>query len=138
MRDFGWLPVVDSPDGQKFLGMVTRRDLLGAFDREALQRSRLFARVNRPGLPGRTMDYFELPEKHRLTEIDVPPECIGKTVAEAALRARFGVTVLAVKRLGRDGIERRFVPSAEDRLQRGDRLVLLASEESLARIEANA
>jgi CIC family chloride channel protein len=138
VRDFGWLPVVDASEGQKFLGMVTRRDLLGAFDREALQRSRLFARVNRPGMPGRTMDYFELPEKHRLTEIDVPPEFIGKTVAEAALRARFGVTVLAVKRLGRDGLERRFVPSAEDRLQRGDRLVLLASEESLARIEANA
>lgn len=134
VRDFGWLPVVDSPEQRRFLGIVTRRDLLGAFDRESLRQSHLFARVNRPGSAGGTVDYFELPEKHRLSEIDVPSECQGLTVAEAALRARYGVTVLAVKRLGRDGLERRFVPSAEDRLQRGDRLILLASEEALARI----
>ena len=136
VRDFGWLPVVDSEADRRFLGIVTRRDLLGAFDREALRRSHLFARVDRPGLPGGGVDYFELPEKHRLSEIDVPAEFTGKTIAEAALRTRFGVTVLAVKRLGRDGLEKRFVPSAEDRLQRGDRLVLLATEESLARIES--
>lgn len=43
-RDLGQLPVVDSLETRKFLGIVTRRDLLGAFDREVLQRSRLLAR----------------------------------------------------------------------------------------------
>src|SRR6266542_555991 len=81
-RDLGQLPVVDSASGRKFLGIVTRRDLLGAFDREVLQRDRLLARVRAAGVGG-GVDYFELPEKHRLAEVDVPPGMAGRTVAES-------------------------------------------------------
>jgi len=134
LRDLGWLPVVESAGTRKFLGMVTRRDLLGAFDRETLRNSHLFARVSRGGLAGdREVDYFELPEKHRMSQLDVPPDLVGATVGETGLRTRYGITILAIKRLGRDGLERRFVPSASDRLERGDRLVVLATEEGIAR-----
>lgn len=136
LRDLGWLPVVSSEKERKFLGMVTRRDLLGAFEREALRQSRLFAKIGHGGEGGREVDYFELPERHRLSQIDVPPEYYGRTVSEANFRSRFGVTILAVKRLGRDGLERRFVPSATDRLQRGDRLILLATDEALTKLES--
>ena len=67
-RDLGQLPVVDSAEGRRFLGVVTRRDLLGAFDREILQRDRLVARFRATGASGR-VDYFDLPEKHRLAEV---------------------------------------------------------------------
>jgi CIC family chloride channel protein len=134
LRDLGWLPVVDTAERRKFVGMVTRRDLLGAFDREALRQSHLLARVRRAGPGGSEFDYFELPEKHLLSQVDVPPALYGATVSEAALRSRYGVTVLAVRRLGKDGLERRFVPSSEDRLQKGDRLVVLATDEALARL----
>jgi len=134
LRDLGWLPVVESPATRKFLGMVTRRDLLGAFERESLRQSHLFARVSRAGLDGgREVDYFELPEQHRLSQLDVAPDLVGRTVGETALRSRFGITILAIKRLGRDGLERRFVPAATDRLERGDRLVVLATEDAIAR-----
>ena len=46
-RDLGQLPVVDSPETRRFLGIVTRRDLLGAFDSEVLKHNRLLARVLR-------------------------------------------------------------------------------------------
>jgi CIC family chloride channel protein len=135
LRDLGWLPVVESEAGRKFLGLVTRRDVLGAFEREALRKSNLFARVARTGVAGTEVSYFELPEKHRLSQIDVPPELYGSTVAEAGFRHRYGVTVLAIKRLARDGMEKRFVPTADDRLLKGDRLIVLASDEALARLE---
>ena len=74
-RDLGQLPVVDSPETRRFLGVVTRRDLLGAFDREVLQRSRLVTRVRtfseQEG--GGEVDYFELPEKHAVSR-DLPLE----------------------------------------------------------------
>jgi CIC family chloride channel protein len=136
LRDLGWLPVVLSDSDRKFVGIITRRDLLGAFERESLRQSRLFARVAHEGFGSREVDYFELPEQHRLSQIDVPPEYYGRTVSEANFRSRFGVTVLAVKRLGRDGLERRFVPAATDRLQRGDRLILLATDEALTKLES--
>jgi CIC family chloride channel protein len=136
-RDLGQLPVVDSAEGRRFLGVVTRRDLLGAFDREILQRDRLVARFRATGAGGR-VDYFDLPEKHRLAEVDVPPEMAGQTMAESDLRARFGVSVLAVKRLEKGGIERRFVPASQDVLSRGDVLIVLATDEAIALLKAGS
>jgi len=132
-RDMGQLPVVDSAEGRKFLGIVTQRDLLGAFDSEVLKRNRLLARVRTVGEAGE-VDYLELPEKHRFIEVDVPASIEGLTMAEAALRSRYGVSVLAVKRLTRQGIERRFVPEPTDRFEHGDVLVVLGSEDAIARI----
>ncbi len=132
-RDAGQLPVVDGPESRRFLGIVTQRDLLGAFDSEVLKSSRLLARVRTLGETGE-VDYLELPEKHRLVEVDVPREIEGLTVAEAALRSRYGVSVLAVKRLTREGVERRFVPEPADRFAHGDLLVVLGSDEAIARL----
>ena len=133
-RDLGQLPVVESPENRRFLGVVTRRDLLGAFDREVLQRNNLLARVRTFGEPESDVDYFELPEKHRLVQVDVPPEIEGKTVGESGIRSRFGVSVLAVKRLTREGFERRFVPGPTDRFQHGDVLIVLGTEDAIEKL----
>jgi CIC family chloride channel protein len=134
-RDLGQLPVVETAENRRFLGVVTRRDLLGAFDREVLRSNRLVARVQTFREGGSEMDYFELPEKHRLVQVDVPPAIEGRTVAESGLRNRYGVSVLAVKRLTREGLERRFVPGPADRLQHGDVLIVLGTDDALARLK---
>jgi chloride channel protein, CIC family len=137
-RDLGHLPVVESVETNRFLGIVTRRDLLGAIDREVLQRSRLVARVRTfSEQEGEgEMDYFELPEKHRMIEIDTPAGLAGRTVAESGIRTRFGVSVLAVKRRSREGLERRFVPGPEDRFESGDVLIVLGTEEAIQRLRS--
>ena len=132
-RDMGQLPVVDSAQGRKFLGIVTQRDLLGAFDSEVLKHNRLLTRVRTVGETGE-VDYLELPEKHHFIEVDVPASIEGLTMAEAALRSRYGVSVLAVKRRTKQGFERRFVPEPSDRFEHGDVLVVLGSEDAIARI----
>jgi CIC family chloride channel protein len=134
-RDVGQLPVVDSPERRRFLGVVTQRDLLGAFDSEVLRRSRLVTRVRTVGDEQGEVDYLELPQNHRLIELDVARSIEGLTVAQAALRSRYGVSVLAVKRLGKDGVERRFVPAPSDRFEHGDVLVLLGSEDAITRFQ---
>jgi chloride channel protein, CIC family len=138
-RDLGHLPVVDTLETRRFLGIVTRRDLLGAIDREVLQKSRLVARVRtfseKEG--GGDVDYFELPEKHRMSEIDVPPALAGRTVGESAIRSRYGVSVLAVKRRSREGLERRFVPVPDDRFETGDVLIVLGTEEAIERLRSS-
>jgi CBS domain-containing protein len=135
-RDLGQLPVVDSAENRRFLGIVTRRDLLGAFDREVLRHNRLVARVRMFREGGSEMDYFELPEKHRLVQVDVPPAIEGRTVWESGLRTRYGVSVLAVKRLTKEGLERRFVPAADDRLLHGDVLIVLGTADAVTRLRA--
>ncbi len=137
-RDLGHLPVVDSPETSRFLGIVTRRDLLGAIDREVLQRSRLVARVRTfSEQEGEgEMDYFELPEKHRMIELDTPAGLAGRTVSESGIRTRFGVSVLAVKRRSREGLERRFVPGPDDRFESGDVLIVLGTDEAIQRLRS--
>jgi CIC family chloride channel protein len=135
-RDLGQLPVVDSAENRRFLGIVTRRDLLGAFDREVLRHNRLVARVRMFREGGSEMDYFELPEKHRLVQVDVPPAIEGRTVGESGLRTRYGVSVLAVKRLTKEGLERRFVPGPDDRLQHGDVLIVLGTDDAVGRLRS--
>ena len=44
--------------------------------------------------------------------------------------------VLAVKRLTREGIERRFVPATNDRLEPGDVLIVLGTDEAIARLKS--
>ncbi len=134
-RDVGQLPVVDSAAGRKFLGVVTQRDLLGAFDSEVLRRKRLVTPVRTIGDEGGDVDFLELPEKHHFVELEIPPALVGRTLAELRLRSRYGVSVLAVKRMGRDGHERRFVPAPPDRLQHGDVLVVLGSDDAVARLQ---
>ena len=67
-RDLGQLPVVDDDETRKFLGIVTRRDVLGAFDREVLRRNRSSRRCAR--WRGAGFDYFELPEESRMSKVD--------------------------------------------------------------------
>ena len=133
-RDVGQLPVVQSANDRKFLGVVTQRDLLAAFDSEVLRRHRLVTPVRTLGDEGE-VDFLELPEKHRLVELELPPRLAGRTMAEAGLRARYGVSVLSVKRMGRDGVERSFVPEPPDRFEHGDVVVVLGSDESIARLQ---
>jgi Trk K+ transport system NAD-binding subunit len=111
--------------------------LLGAFDREVLQRNRLLARVRTVSADGGEVDYFELPEKHQLVEVPVPRSLEGRTMSESAMRQRLGVSVLAIRRWSDGGLERRFVPGPEDRFQSGDLLVVLGPDDAIARLRAS-
>ena len=51
-------------------------------------------------LGGRTLDYLELDDKFALMETTVPKGMAGKTLEEAGVRRRHGVSVVCVKRPG--------------------------------------
>lgn len=59
-------------------------------------------------------------------EMDVPPTLGGKTIAEAAIRARTGATVVAV----RDGNEIQITLDPSQRLEPGSRVILIGTPEA--------
>nr|KXH70666.1 MAG: hypothetical protein AM324_01055 [Candidatus Thorarchaeota archaeon SMTZ1-83] len=89
-------------------------------------------------------DYIELSSTHSLIEIDAPESLEGRTLKQAELRAKYGVSVIAIKRktptIREDG-ETEFKettiigPSADEEIQRGDRLCLLGKDEGLVGIQ---
>ena len=50
----------------------------------------------------RMLDYIEFDDGFAIAKVRAPAEAVGKSLAEAALRTRYGVTVVGVKRAGED------------------------------------
>lgn len=48
----------------------------------------------------RMLDFVQLSEKINVTKMRVPAQLVGKTVAQADLRARFGLNIMALERQG--------------------------------------
>jgi CIC family chloride channel protein len=131
--DLEQLPVVEPATG-RFLGIVTRRDLLGAIDREILRRNVLLAKVRWRAEEGTVTDFFELPSTYRLEQVSVPFALEGRSVQECDLRGRFDLLVLAVVRPRADGSAYRFVPRPGDRLEPGDVLVVIGTKDAVSRV----
>jgi trk system potassium uptake protein TrkA len=53
-------------------------------------------------ITSRMLDFIEFDDGFAIAKVRVPGDAIGKTLAEAALRTRFGVTVVGVKTRGAD------------------------------------
>jgi CIC family chloride channel protein len=132
-RDLGQLPVVDDDEERHFLGVVTRRDVLGAFDREVLRRNALLAKVR--AVEGAGFDYFELPAHERMSKLPVPPGMIGKPLRESGLRERYGISVMAIQRVDATGQETRVAPRADTVLRRGDMLVVMGAAAAVEKLK---
>jgi chloride channel protein, CIC family len=130
LRDLSGLPVVQSDDDRRFLGVVRRADLASAVDRETIRRSPVLA-----NLAGRTNVDPSLPDNSRIAEIDLPETLTGLTVREADFRGRLGVILLAIARRRDDGSQVRFVPPSEEVLRSGDRLVLIGPIDRVQRVQ---
>ena len=134
--DWGELPVVDPKRPQVPLGVVTRRSLLGAFDRELLQRDALMTQVTRlDGDGAEHTDYLELPDGHRAAIVAAPSWLVGKAPDLSFLRARYGVTLIAVRKdAGGDALPRWHDPDPDVVVAPGDKLMLVATEQELQRL----
>ena len=122
--EWGEVPVVENG---RLTGVVTRRALLGAMDREILHRDVLLTRV--VSFDGRTESgaFLELPKGRRAEEITAPAWLVGRPLDRFALHERFGVLVVAL-RLARTG--RPEDPAEGAVVARGDRMLVVGSVEA--------
>ena len=73
------------------------------------------------------IDYIDLSSEYSIIEMQVPEGLIGLSMGDAGLRARYGVTVLAIRR----GNEVIVSPGADQVLEEKDILVVLGSTEDI-------
>ncbi|HEY5870622.1 MAG TPA: potassium channel protein [Candidatus Tectomicrobia bacterium] len=97
-------------------------------------------RMAQAALRPAVVDVIDLATHHQsleiqLEEIGVPPQspCAGVVLRDSGLRERFGVIVVAIKRATGLMI---FNPSPEERIDAGDRLVVLAEASRLKDVES--
>ena len=71
------------------------------------------------------LESIELDPNYSIVELRTPAALVGKTLQEADLRARYGVTVIAIKR----GEAVNISPLSGDRLEAGDLLALIGAND---------
>ncbi len=130
--DTGEVAVVENGPGSRFLGVVTRRDLLGFLDREILRRNLLLGEVRwRDGMESGS-NPLELPEGYRLQSVRVPPPLVGKNLAQAEIRSRHGLNVIVVERMGTSGRKDYHAPQPDFILAQGDSLLVVGASDDVA------
>jgi trk system potassium uptake protein len=84
------------------------------------------------------LDYIELSKDFSIVEVPAPPEFVGKTLREIALRARFGLTTIAIKHAADGGTAApaNIAPGPDDIIRSGDVLSLLGNNEKLGQLES--
>ncbi|HVT16604.1 MAG TPA: chloride channel protein [Thermoanaerobaculia bacterium] len=120
--DFERLPVVDETG--RFLGVLSKRDLLAVYAQEVLGRPALLATFVSSHDSQVSRQYVELPPDFALRMVPVPADLVGRTLAEARLPQTLGARVIEIKRHGRQG-EEQVIPGGDTVLQAGDLLVVL-------------
>jgi trk system potassium uptake protein TrkA len=77
------------------------------------------------------VEFLPLLPGYAITEMKAPEDFVGKTLQELALRNTLNVQLVAIHRASG---EMNIVPRAQDRIQRGDLLVLLGENRDLDRV----
>lgn len=85
-------------------------------------------------LTGRLIDFIEFDDGYAIVKLRAPREAFGKTLGEAALRSKYGVTIVGVKRGGEDFTHA--VP--ETRVQNGDLLIVSGATHLIEKFAAEA
>jgi trk system potassium uptake protein TrkA len=80
------------------------------------------------------IDYLPLHSGYSIIEIKAPPEFVGKSLRELALRNRLQVQLIAIQRGGDTSGELKIVPRAEDVIEEGDLMVILGADRDLDRV----
>lgn len=79
------------------------------------------------------VDYLELSDKYSLVELKVTnSKFYSKSLADLNFRARYGITVIGIRR----GQEMIISPTAEEKIQENDTLMLVGAVDDLDRLEA--
>lgn len=73
------------------------------------------------------LESLELDPNYSIIEIQTPARLVGKTLQEADLRARYGVTVIAILSRGAVNV----APLGDDRLNAGDVITVIGANDKL-------
>jgi CBS domain-containing protein len=123
------VPVTDPADARRLLGMLSRADVIGAYNRAVASLGAL------PMSSWLSSAEVGRSEEFRVAVLGVPRAWIGRTLRAIDCRARYGVTVLAVHPAG-DATRAYQVPDPDRALAPDDRLVLAGTAEGLRRAGA--
>jgi len=133
MKIFGREDVSEIPvlEGEKYLGVVKRKDVIEAYNHEILKKEAAAGLVQTMKFSHSSKTY-DIGYGHKIMEIEAPEFFWDKSLKGLNLKARFRVDVLLIKR----PYPPRTIPLplADEIIKKGDQLVLAGREDRLSKI----
>ncbi len=124
------LPVVETFNSRNVVGMIWRRDIQDAYQKEIERReitSNLASRITMRE-EEKTVQFLE---GYSITEIKPPNSFIDKSIRELNIRASYGVDVLSIKSATSEGEIIKAIPSPEYIIRKEDTLVIAGEIRSI-------
>ena len=78
------------------------------------------------------LDFIDLSDEYSISEVRLPASWAGKTLSTLNVRAVYGISVIALRRRGQIVI----TLDPNEALEAGDELVVIGSNEALAKLDA--
>ena len=105
-------------------------DKLGV-DRVVIPEQKYAQRLARTLNSHNVLDYIELSEDFGILDVPAPKSWIGKSLRELNVRAKLGVTIIAVENGGKTNVS----PTADYAVGEGDTLVMLGDNVALEKVQ---
>jgi len=125
------LPVASKDNPDQIIGIITYRDIIGAYnhalrklelEHEMVGSINLFEQGPRTSFLGNSV----------VAEIPVPASFVGKTLVEVDIRACYHVNILMIRRFDCDHIPFQVVSQPQEKLIAGDVLIAMGTEKDLS------
>jgi CIC family chloride channel protein len=128
------LPVVKSDNSQKLSGMVWRKDIQDAYQKE-IEKIELTSNLatSITSIQEDKSVYFI--EGYSISEITPPNSFLGKSIRELNIRAKYGVDVLSVKTKVKRGKEVKAIPNPNYVIGEDDTLVIAGEIKNINKLK---
>jgi predicted transcriptional regulator len=122
-HNYEGLPVVESDESRKIIGMIWQKDILDAYNK-AIDRREITSSLASSITMKADEPKIHFIEGYSINEIRPPKSFIGKSIKQLNIRARFGIDVLSIKTKEKWGDKIKAIPSPDYIIQKNDRLVI--------------
>ena len=120
---FDGLPVVADTNSRKIIGIIWRKDIQDAYDRE-IERRELTSNLASLITMKDEEPMVHFMEGYSIIEIAPPKSFIGKSIRELNIRSQYGVDVLSIKIKEKKGEKINAIPSPEYIIKADDTLII--------------
>jgi len=133
------IPVISGDEDQKFMGAISRQEVLLIYNHESLKLNLA------EGLSNELKTIADsgsstVAAGYSMTEVNVPTELIGKSLTELKIRSQYGLEVLMIKHpheMFDESLVKDLIISADPdyKLKWGDKLVVFGRDENIERFK---
>lgn len=128
--------VVDTENSRKLVGSIHKKDVLQTYSREVMLRD-LAGSVSNTVMIASKGQQVELGGGYVLQEIAPPPRYFGRSLRQLDIGATTGVQVVLLRKRDTHGDRAALrVPTADDSIEEGDRLVVAGSRAAVDLLDA--